>query len=46
MYSGESFDGKSERKSQLEDLSVDGKVILKWNLNRVFGRGLDIAALG
>jgi hypothetical protein len=46
VYSGESFDGKSERKSQLEDLSINGKVILKWNLNRVFGRGVDITAWG
>jgi hypothetical protein len=33
-------------RDQLEHLGIDGKVILKWIINRVFGRGLDIAASG
>jgi hypothetical protein len=35
--------GKHEGKTHLEDLGVDGKVILKWILGeRMGGRGLDL----
>jgi len=38
--------GILNERDQLEDLVIDGKVILKLIINRVFGRALDIAALG
>jgi len=33
--------GRPEEKHHLEDLSIDGKIILKWIFNQRYGRGMD-----